>query len=531
MSVSYEVTYVGDGFTRNYAVVPDYIRKSHIQVYLNDVLTTDYVWFNDQIIRFTVAPAVGVAILITRRPPGDDPINTFTGSVLSPTALNENFRQAAQLGVISQDDAAEARTTSATALQEAQDAKDEADQALVVANLALDRADEAASGVIADGAVTTVKLANGAVTEAKLATNAVTSNKIFQFAVTAPKIAPEAVNNGKLAPEAVTTDKIANGAITSDKLGPQSVTGGKIQWGSITDLELDVNAVGTQNIQPGVVTESKLDTGAVTNNKIGAGAVSSSKLANGAVTSEKLADQAVTTGKLAPSAVTTDTLNADAVTAAKIANGSIVESKLAASSVTTAKIANEAVTSNKLSPNLIFEGSPTATSPDPSNDSTRLATTEWVRDVACPLTRFIGTNRGLTGGAELTNDIAFSIPTSFIDSGSNWSPTFSGLVNCSDPSLVNGHWTLVDSVVTFSGRIQCTVTSANPVSLTMTIPVNVGGFATANQCLGNVGGVQANNPVSGSVRAEAGVNRVVLDFTGPSSGTRSVYFTAQYSIS
>jgi hypothetical protein len=511
MSVSYEVTYVGDGFTRNYAVVPDYIRKSHIQVYLNDVLTTDYVWFNDQVIQFTVAPAVGVAILITRRPPGDEPINTFTGSVLTPTALNENFRQAAQLGVISQDDAAEARTTSTTALQEAQDAKDEADQALVVANLALDRADEAASGVIADGAVTTVKLANGAVTAAKLSGGSVTTEKLTTGAVTELELSASSVTTPKIATGAVTTDKIANEAITSDKLGPQSVTGGKIQWGSITDLELDVNAVGTQNIQPGVVTESKLDTGAVTNNKIGAGAVTSSKLANGAVTPEKLADQAVTTNKLAPSAVTTDTLNADAVT--------------------TSKIANEAVTSNKLSPNLVLAGAPTTTSPDPSNDSPRLATTEWVRDVACPLTRFIGANRGLTGGAELTNDIAFSIPTSFIDSGSNWSPTFSGLVNCSDPSLVNGHWTLVDSVVTFSGRIQCTVTSANPVSLVMTIPVNVGGFATVNQCLGNVGGVQANNPVSGSVRAEAGVNRVVLDFTGPSSGTRSVYFTAQYSIS
>lgn len=481
MSVSYELTYTGDGVTQNFAVIPDYIRKSHIQVYLNNVLTTAYTWFNDQTIRFDVAPAVGVTIFLVRRPPGDVPLNTFTGSVLSPTALNENFRQAAQLGTLSQDDSAEARSSAAAALQEAQDAKNEADQALIVAQTAFDRADEAATGVIADGAVTTIKLADAAVTTPKLTDSAVTENKLGTNSVTPDKIQNGAVDNLKLANDSVTEFKLANDAVTSNKILQFAVTAPKIA--------------------PEAVNESKLSTNAVSTPKIANAAVTTDKIANAAVSGDKIVSNAVTTSKIENEAVTE------------------------------AKLGPQSVSSGKLATDLVLPGNPTAATQAAEDNSQRLATTAWVRGFAPPSSRQVSTGRGLTGGGNLTTDSSLSIPTNFINSGSSWSPTFSGLVNCSDPILINGHWTLVDSVVTFSGRIQCTVTSANPVSLTMTIPVNVGGFVTANQCLGNIGGVQANNPVSGSVRAEAGVNRVVLDFTGPSSGARSVYFTAQYSIS
>ncbi len=116
MSTSYEVSYVGDGTTTDFAVVPDYIRKNHIFVELDGVPTTAYTYFNDQTIRFNTAPGVGVTIYIVRRPPSDFPLNTFTGTVITPKDLNENFSQAVQLTQVSLDDAANALGISQQAL-------------------------------------------------------------------------------------------------------------------------------------------------------------------------------------------------------------------------------------------------------------------------------------------------------------------------------------------------------------------------------------------------------------------------------
>jgi len=177
MSTSYEVSYVGDGITTNYAVVPDYIRKNHLFVSLNGVPTTAYTFFNDQTIQFNTAPGAGVVIDIVRRPPGDVPLNIFTGSVITPTALNENFRQAAQLGTISQDDAALARSTSQTALTTAQSAVVTANAATVIANQSV--SDAAASVIISNqaandaaSAVSTANQANSNAVAAVITANA-----------------------------------------------------------------------------------------------------------------------------------------------------------------------------------------------------------------------------------------------------------------------------------------------------------------------------------------------------------------------
>ena len=68
--------------------------------------------------------------------------------------------------------------------------------------------EQAASGQIADGTVTTAKLAEGAVTAEKLAALAVLATHIAQGAVTTQK----------LADKAVTAAKIANGTLTRDKM-------------------------------------------------------------------------------------------------------------------------------------------------------------------------------------------------------------------------------------------------------------------------------------------------------------------------
>jgi hypothetical protein len=116
MTTPYQITYVGNGTTTDYTVVPGYIRKNHIKVKVNGVPTLAYSWFNDQVIRFNNAPGAGVTIEISRIPPGDEPLNTYTASVITPTSLNENFRQALQLSEIIQGDVDTAVTLSQSAL-------------------------------------------------------------------------------------------------------------------------------------------------------------------------------------------------------------------------------------------------------------------------------------------------------------------------------------------------------------------------------------------------------------------------------
>ena len=82
------------------------------------------------------------------------------------------------------------------------------DHAVETAEQALTTAEQAASGVIGDGAVTTPKLANEAVTTIKMA----------PYSVTSLRLADNAVETRKIADDAVTTPKIADGAVTVSKL-------------------------------------------------------------------------------------------------------------------------------------------------------------------------------------------------------------------------------------------------------------------------------------------------------------------------
>ena len=91
--------------------------------------------------------------------------------------------------------------------------------------------EQAASGQIADGTVTTAKLANNAVTAEKLAT----------LAVLAQHIANGAVTTQKLAEGAVTGDKITDGSITTSKIQQNTITTEKIVWAAVTADKLANN--------------------------------------------------------------------------------------------------------------------------------------------------------------------------------------------------------------------------------------------------------------------------------------------------
>lgn len=106
------------------------------------------------------------------------------------------------------EDVQEALTDATEAITKSEEALENANEAVETANDAKEIAEQAAQGVIADGAVTTSKLANGAVTYNKIGDEAVATDKITNGAVTTAKLA-----NG-----AVTNAKIENGAISAAKL-------------------------------------------------------------------------------------------------------------------------------------------------------------------------------------------------------------------------------------------------------------------------------------------------------------------------
>jgi hypothetical protein len=118
--MSYQLSYTGNGSQRDFAVPPDYIRRAHIIVEVDETPVSSYVFFNDTTIRFDVAPANGAAIVITRRPPNDTPLNDFGGAaIISNTALNENFVQSIQLSSIAEENAAATLDNSTAALEAA----------------------------------------------------------------------------------------------------------------------------------------------------------------------------------------------------------------------------------------------------------------------------------------------------------------------------------------------------------------------------------------------------------------------------
>lgn len=111
------------------------------------------------------------------------------------------------------------------------------------------------SGMLATGAVGTVKIDDTAVTAAKLAPNSVTTAKIVDANVTTAKIADLNVTTGKIADSAITSAKIADGTIATGDIADGAVTSAKI-----ADL-----TIATGDIADGAVTSAKIADGTIVN--------------------------------------------------------------------------------------------------------------------------------------------------------------------------------------------------------------------------------------------------------------------------
>lgn len=127
--------------------------------------------------------------------------------------------------------------------------------------------------VLADNAVTAVKIRDGVVGTAELANDA----------VTAAKIGNNQVGNSELAANAVTAAKIKDGEITTNELADNAVTAAKIRDGQVGTNELADNAVNAAKIRNGEVGASELANNAVVAAKIRDRQVTNTKLSNRAL--------------------------------------------------------------------------------------------------------------------------------------------------------------------------------------------------------------------------------------------------------
>lgn len=85
---------VGNGSQVDFTFSFPYISQTHIKVFLNGVETTAFTFLSPNVLRFTTAPAAGIAVLITRETPGDTLSSVVQpGGPLPVDGLNNNFYQ------------------------------------------------------------------------------------------------------------------------------------------------------------------------------------------------------------------------------------------------------------------------------------------------------------------------------------------------------------------------------------------------------------------------------------------------------
>ena len=157
-TVTTEYFHTGDGSTRNYSVDFPYLKETDVKVTLDHVLTTAYTFQNATTLRFTTAPANGVAIRIYRDTDVDAARYVLAaGSAVKAGELNENYDQLLYADQEKVDESA--------------------------------LSDEAVTGVkIRDGAVSTGKVQNDAITEPKLAAGSVSNRQITDNSIDGAKL-------------------------------------------------------------------------------------------------------------------------------------------------------------------------------------------------------------------------------------------------------------------------------------------------------------------------------------------------------
>ena len=204
MAVPYSfIVYTGDGVTTQFAVPFGYIRREHLEVFLDGTETTAFTWLNDSTVELDAAPANGVEVKLARVTPVAASLVQFTDGSIPvardfDTLSTQNLYNNQELRDIS--DATDALSTealstanaalsaSATAVSTADGAVVTADQAALDAAAAVTTADTAAGDAAA--AVATATAADSKADQAIAAVSAVVQYELAENVAAIPA-APE----------------------------------------------------------------------------------------------------------------------------------------------------------------------------------------------------------------------------------------------------------------------------------------------------------------------------------------------------
>jgi hypothetical protein len=206
------------------------------------------------------------------------------------------------------------------------------------------------TGMIADSAITTVKITDANVTTAKIADSAITSAKIADLGIATGDIADLAITSGKIATGAVGTVKIDDLSITEGKIASSAVTAAKIASDAVTTVKiLDAN-VTTAKIADSAITSAKIADLTIATGDIADSAITSAKIADGTIVAGDIADGAITSAKILDGTIDNADISATAgitygklslnssITSADIVNGTIVAADIADGTITAAKL-------------------------------------------------------------------------------------------------------------------------------------------------------------------------------------------------
>ncbi len=94
MAVTTIMTYTGDGATNAWSISYDYLKKTHVKMYLDGVEDTTFTWLTDSSVAATSTPGSGVTITIKRETPRDvlDTVIPASGTIRGADLNNQAYQ-------------------------------------------------------------------------------------------------------------------------------------------------------------------------------------------------------------------------------------------------------------------------------------------------------------------------------------------------------------------------------------------------------------------------------------------------------